>query len=129
MAPQNADKNKLFDAGHSTGNNVDPTLWSSIAADGKVIEHNIVDTDGWFNNLLEDGDVGLFIAEAKSKSGERYSALELSLNYIYKLPLPREYVKLNMTSPTSSASTTPAKSPQPTQPTGRASKVTRINFD
>ncbi len=91
--------------------------------------NNIVDTDGWTINLLEDGDLGFFILDAKSKSGMKYSALELSLNYIYKLPLPREHVNLSMLSPTSSASTTPVKSPQPTRPTERASKVTRINFD
>jgi hypothetical protein len=42
----------------------------------------------------------------------------------------REHVDLGMiSSPSSSASTTPVKSPQPTQPTERASKVTKINFD
>jgi hypothetical protein len=125
---QIADKNLLFDAAFCTGNNIDPTLWSTIAEDGKLIELNIVDTDGWTINLLEDGDVAFIIVDAKSKSGMKYSALELSLNYIYKMPLPREHVDLGMLSPTS-ASTTPVKSPQPTQPTERASKVTKINFD
>jgi hypothetical protein len=72
--------------------------------------------------------VAFIIVDAKSKSGMKYSALELSLNYIYKMPLPREHVDLGMLSPCS-ASTTPVKSPQPTQPTERASKVTKINFD
>ena len=130
IALQIADKNSLFDAGFSTGNNIDPTLWSIIAEDGKVIELNIVDTDGWTINLLEDGDVAFIIVDGKSKSGMKYSALELSLNFIYKMPLPREHVDLGMiSSPSSSASTTPVKSPQPTQPTERASKVTKINFD
>ena len=129
IAPQIADKNLLFDAAFSTGNNIDPTLWSTIAEDGKVIELNIVDTDGWTINLLEDGDVAFIIVDAKSKSGMKYSALELSLNYIYKMPLPREHANLGMLSPTCSASTTPVKSPQPTQSTERASKVTKINFD
>jgi hypothetical protein len=121
--------NSLFDAAFSTGNNIDPTLWSTIAEDGKIVELNIVGTDGWTINLLEDGDVAFIIVDAKSKSGMKYSALELSLNYIYKMPLPREHVNLGMVSPTSSASTTPVKSPQPTQSTERASKVTKINFD
>lgn len=125
---QIAAKNLNLDGAFSTGNNIDPTLWSIIAEDGKVIELNIVDTDGWTINLLEDGDVAFIIVDAKSKSGMKYSALELSLNYIYKMPLPREHVDLGMLSPTS-ASTTPVKSPQPTQPTERASKVTKINFD
>ena len=129
MALQIADKNNLFDAAYSTGNNIDPTLWSSIAEDGMVIEHNIEDTDGWTINLLQDGDLCFIIFGAQSKSGEKYSALELSLNYIYKLPLPRQHVNLTMISPTPSASTTPVKSPQPTQPTERASKITKINFD
>ena len=133
IALQSADKNLLFDAAFSTGNNIDPTLWSTIAEDGKLIELNIVDdtldTDGWTINLLEDGAVAFIIVDAKSKSGMKYSALELSLNYIYKMPLPREHVDLGMLSPTCSASTTPVKSAQPTQPTERASKVTKINFD
>ena len=132
IALQIADKNLLFDAAFSTGNNIDPTLWSTIAEDGKLIELNIVDTDGWTINLLEDGAVAFIIVDAKSKSGMKYSALELSLNYIYKMPLPREHVDLGMfspTCPTCSASTTPVKSPRPTQPTERASKVTKINFD
>ena len=126
---QIAAKNLNLDGAFSTGNNIDPTLWSVIAEDGKVIEINIDDTDGWTINLLEDGDVVFIILEAKAKSGKVYSALELSLNYIYKMPLPREHVDLGMVSPTTSASTTPVKSPQPTQSTERASKVTKINFD
>ena len=129
IALQIADKNLLFDAAFSTGNNIDPTLWSTIAEDGKLIELNIVDTDGWTINLLEDGAVAFIIVDAKSKSGMKYSALELSLNYIYKMPLPREHVHLDVLSPPRSANTTPVKSPQPTQPTERASKVTKINFD
>lgn len=129
IALQSADKNLLFDAAFSTGNNIDPTLWSIIAEERKVIELNIVDTDGWTINLLEDGDVAFIIVDAKSKSGMKYSALELSLNYIYKMPLPREHVHLDVLSPPRSANTTPVKSPQPTQPTERASKVTKINFD
>ena len=116
MALQIADKNTLLDAAYSTGNNIDPTLWSSIDKDGKVIEHNIEDTDGWTINLLQDGDLCFIIFGAQSKSGE-------------KLPLPRQHVNLTMISPTPSASTTPVKSPQPTQPTERASKITKINFD
>ena len=100
IALHTADKNLLFDAAFSTGNNIDPTLWSTIAEDGKLIELNIVDTDGWTINLLEDGDVAFIIVDAKSKSGMKYSALELSLNYIYKMPLPREHVDLGMLSPT-----------------------------
>ena len=129
IALQSADKNLLFDAAFSTGNNIDQTLWSTIAEDGKLIELNIVDTDGWTINLLEDGDVAFIIVDAKSKSGMKYSALELSLNYIYKMPLPREHVHLDVLSPPRSTNTTPVKSPQPTQPTERASKVTRISFD
>jgi hypothetical protein len=98
---QIADKNLNLDGAFSPGNNIDPTLWSVIAEDGKVIEINIDDTEGWTINLLEDGDVVFIILDAKAKSGKVYSALELSLNYIYKMPLPREHVDLGMLSPTS----------------------------
>ncbi len=46
IAFQIADMNSLFDAAFSTGNNIDPTLWSTIAEDGKIVELNIVGTDG-----------------------------------------------------------------------------------
>ncbi len=36
IALQIADKNSLFDAAFSTGNNINPTLWSIIAEDGPV---------------------------------------------------------------------------------------------
>ena len=69
---QIAAKNSLFDAAFSTGNNIDPTLWSSVAKDGEVIEHNIIDTDGWTTNLLDDGDKCFFILDRNSqKSGEQ----------------------------------------------------------
>ena len=61
---QIAAKNLNLDGAFSTGNNIDPTLWSIIAEDGKVIELNIVDTDGWTINLLEDGDVAFIIVDA-----------------------------------------------------------------
>ena len=60
---------------------------------------------------------------ATRKSGEKYSALEFSIDYIYKLPFPRERIDLNIVSPSSSASSTPVKVPQPTQSTERAPKV------
>jgi hypothetical protein len=71
----------------------------------------------------------LSIIDPTHKSGEKYSALELSINCIYKLPFPREHIDLNIVSASSSASSTPVKSPQPTQPTERPAKVTKINFD
>jgi hypothetical protein len=67
--------------------------------------------------------------ESVAKRGDKNSAFELSINYIYKLPLPRERIDLHIVSPFSSAGTTPVKSPQPTQPIERAAKVTKINFD
>ena len=62
---QIAAKNLNLDGAFSTGNNIDPTLWSVIAEDGKVIELNIDDTDGWTINLLEDGAVELYYGEFK----------------------------------------------------------------
>jgi hypothetical protein len=37
--------------------------------------------------------------ESVAKHGDKSSAFELSINYIYKLPLPRERVALNIVSP------------------------------
>ena len=102
---------------------------ASIEEDGTIKELNITNTDGFTTHLLQPGDKCVFIIEATHKSGERYSALELSINYIYKLPFPPERIDLNIVSPSSSASSTPIKSPMPRQPSERPAKVTKINFD
>ena len=82
-------------------------------------------------HLLQPGDKCALIVKPTHKSGDnlKYSALELSINYIYKLPFPRERINLNIVSASSSASSTPVKSPQPMQPTERPAKVTKIIFD
>jgi hypothetical protein len=50
----------------------------------------------------------------ESVDSDKNSAFELSINYIYKLPLRRERIDLNIVFPFSSAGTTPVKSQQPT---------------
>ncbi len=39
--------------------------------------------------------------ESVAKHGDKNSAFELSINYSYKLPLPRERIDLNIVSPVS----------------------------
>ncbi len=85
--------------------------------------------DGLTMHLLQPGDKRALIIDPTHKSGEKHSALELNISYVYKLPFPRGHINLNKVSASSSASSTPAKSPQPTQPTERAAKVTKINVD
>lgn len=102
---------------------------ASIEEDGTIKELNIINTHGFTLHLLQPGDKCVLIVKPAHKSGEKYSALELSINYIYKLPFPRERINLNITSAPSSASSTPVKSPQPMQPTERPAKVTKIIFD
>ena len=67
------------------------------------------------------------ILDPLAKHGDKYSALELSINKIYKLPCPRELIDLSK----ESASTTSVKtsSSTPTKPIGRAAKVIKINLD
>ncbi len=72
-----------------------------------------------------------FILEPISKHGEKYSALELSIKYIYPVPFPRESIDLSIVSPFSSPSTTPVKSRQAAAHAASRTpaKVTKINFD
>ncbi len=44
-------------------------------------------------------DSCFFTLEPISKHGEKYSALELSIKYIYKVPFPPERIDLNIVSP------------------------------
>jgi hypothetical protein len=65
------------------------------------------------------------IIDPISKSGVKYSALELSINRIYKIPCPREQIDLNR----KSATTTPVKTSTPTKAIGRTPKMPKIDFD
>jgi hypothetical protein len=67
--------------------------------------------DGLTMHLPQPGDKCVLIIDPTHKSGEKYSALELDIGYVYKLPLPREHINLNIVSASSSASSTPVKSP------------------
>ncbi len=70
------------------------------------------------------------IVESVAKHGDKSSAFELSINYIYKLSFPRERVDLRtFWASSSTARTTPVKTPTPTQPTARVAKAAKINFD
>ena len=62
--------------------------------------------DDWFNEQLpKPGDMCFVILDPLAKHGDKYSALELSINKIYKLPCPRELIDLSK----ESASTTSVK--------------------
>jgi hypothetical protein len=131
MALQIADKNTLFDAAYATANNSTRRCGRALlkTAKSSSTTSSIPTAGPPTSSTTATSASSYSTATAKSPASRKYSALELSIRYIYKLPLPREQVNLGMISPTSSASTTPVKSPQPTQPTERASKVTKINFD
>ena len=102
---------------------------ASIEEDGTIKELNIINTHGFTLHLLQPGDKCVLIVKPTHKSGEKYSALELSINYIYKLPFPRERIDLSIVPASSSASSTPVKSSKPTQPTARPARVPKTNFD
>jgi hypothetical protein len=124
-----AGDNSLFKAAHAFAKVVDPIATARIEEDGTIHELNIINTNGFTKDFLEPGDQCFFIIMPVHKCGEKNSVLEISIDNIYKLRLQCEHTNLNTVSASSSASTTPVKSPQPTQPTERAPKVTKINFD
>ena len=66
-----------------------------------------------------------WIINPVSKSGDKYSALELSINHIYKIPCPREILVLNARS----APSTPVRTITPTKPVERAAKTIKIDLE
>ena len=77
--------------------------------------------------MIENGDMCFLIINPVSKSGDKYSALELSINHIYKIPsrCPREILVLNARSTPS----TPVRTITPTKPVERAAKTIKIDLD
>jgi hypothetical protein len=115
----------MFQAAYATGTVVDRYSCSSIQEDGRVIDGDINNTNGFTEKKIENGQLCLLIIDAISKSGDKYSALELSINQIYKIPCAREPVVLNV----KSTPNTPVKTTTPTKPVGRTPKTIKIDLD
>ncbi len=78
-----AGDNSLFQAAHAIANVVDPLPCAKIDEDGTATELNIIKTNGFTKGFLEPGDRCFFVIKPTHKSGEKYSALERSIDYIY----------------------------------------------
>jgi hypothetical protein len=123
--PKHKSENEMFHAAYQSCIVLDPYACSSIHEDGHVIEHTIANTNCFTENMVENGDMCFLIIDPVSKSGDKYSALELSINHIYKIPCPREILVLNARSATS----TPVKTTTPTKPVERAAKTIKIDWE
>ena len=123
--PKHKSENELFHAAYQSCIVLDPYACSSIHEDGHVIEQTIANTNCFTENMVENGDMCFLIINPVSKSGDKYSALELSINHIYKIPCPREILVLNARSATS----TPVKTITPTKPVERAAKTIKIDLE
>ena len=125
--PKYKSENEIFHAAYASSVVLDPYECSSISEDGRIIEHTIANTNGFSENMVENGDLCFLIIDPVSKSGDNYSALrlELCINHIYKIPCPREILVLN----TRSTPTIPVRTNTPTKPVGRATKPIKIDFD
>jgi hypothetical protein len=123
--PKYKSENEMFHAAYASCIVLDPYACSSIHKDGHVIEQSIANTNGFTENMIENGDMCFLIIKPVSKSGAKYSALELSINHIYKIPCPREIVVLNARS----APSTPVRTLTPTKPVEREAKTIKIDLD
>ena len=75
--------------------------------------------------MIENGDLCFLIIVPITKSGDKYSALELCINQIYKIPCPRELLVLNARS----TPNTPSRTTTLTKPVARTTKAIKIDFD
>jgi hypothetical protein len=81
--PKHKSENELFFAAYQSCIVLDPYACSSIHEDGHVIEHTIANTNCFTENMVENGDMCFLIIDPVSKSGDKYSALELSISCGY----------------------------------------------
>jgi hypothetical protein len=123
--PKYKSESEIFHAAYASCIVFDPYACSSIHEDGHVIEQTIANTNYFTENMIENGDMCFLIINPVSKSGDKYSALELSINHIYKIPCPREILVLNARS----APSTPVRTITPTKPVECAAKTIKIDLD
>ena len=82
---------------------------SEFDIDGNLITHDIVSTNGYTRNLLQDGTVAFVLGHNKGKWSNKFSAVEIIIDHIYIMPTP-----LRPTNPLSEMTTiTTTQTPHP----------------
>ena len=123
--PKYRTENEMYHAAYATSIVLDAYPCSTIDEGGRVIDQTINNTNGFTENMIENGDLCFLIIVPITKSGDKYSALELCINQIYKIPCPRELLVLNARS----TPNTPSRTTTPTKPVARTTKTIKIDFD
>ena len=90
---------------------------SEFDIDGNLITHDIVSTNAYTRNLLQDGTVAFVLGHNKGKwSSNKFSAVEIIIDHIYIMPTPLRPTNplsemTTITTTTDSASSTPTTTP------------------
>ena len=103
-------------------------LVSEFDINGNVITHDIVSTNGYTRNLLQNGTVTYVLGHNKGKWSNKFSAVEIIIDHIYIMPTPLRPTNAlsemtTMTTTTDSASSTPTTTPI------KKPRLTSINLD
>ena len=61
---------------------------SEFDIDGNLITHDIVSTNRYTRNLLQDGTVAFVLGHNKGKWSNKFSAVEIIMDHIYIIPTP-----------------------------------------
>ena len=89
---------------------------SEFDIDGNLITHDIVSTNAYTRNLLQDGTVAFVLGHNKGKWSNKFSAVEIIIDHIYIMPAPLRPTNplsemTTITTTTDSASSTPTTTP------------------
>ena len=101
---------------------------SEFDINGNLITHDIVSTNGYTRNLLQNGTVTYVLGHNKGKWSNKFSAVEIIIDHIYIMPTP-----LRPTNPlsemTTNTTTTDSASSTPTTTPIKKPRLTSIKLD
>ena len=105
-----------------------PPRVSSFDADGNIVSHNIVTTNGYTTNDIQNGTRMFVLGHNRGKWSDKFSAVEIIVDHIYLLPLPLTpsntlSVSTTMTTTVASGTSTPTTTPV------KKARLTSIDLD
>ena len=65
-----------------------PPRVSSFDDNGNIVSHNIVTTNGYTSNDIQDGTRMFVLGHNRGKCSDKFSAVEIIVDHIYLMPLP-----------------------------------------
>jgi len=120
--------NPCFALGLHANQSIAPPRVSSFDADGNIVSHNIVTTNGYTTNDIQNGTRALVLGHNRGKWSDKFSAVEIIVDHIYLLPVPLTpsdtlSVSTTMTTTVASGTSTPTATPV------KKARLTSIDLD